>query len=128
MDPLIEKGIYYLEAARLLVSQKLYEQASIMVFYGIPYLIKGIVRDKTKSYIYTRDVNSMLNFIGRRAEYSQIIKSFVSRNKEKMEELLLLKRYLNYDVIDGITKEKAEMFLTLYEDAVNLCKDLGSCN
>ncbi len=128
MDPLIEKGIRYLDAAKLLASQSLYEQASVMVFYGIPYLIKGIIRDKTKSYIYTKDIRSMLNFIGRRAEFSEIIKGFVSRNKEKIAELPLLERYLKYDVIGIITKDKAEAFLSLYEDVLNLCKDLGSCN
>ncbi|WP_054837779.1 hypothetical protein [Sulfuracidifex metallicus] len=46
MDPLIKKGVDYLKSAKILFDNEYYEQAMAMIFYGLPYLIKGIVKEK----------------------------------------------------------------------------------
>ncbi len=127
MDPLLEKGIQYFNAANILFSQHLYEEASLMIFYGLPYLVKGIVRTKTDSYIYTKDVESMLNFLGRRAEYKPYIEQFLSRNREIIRELFLVPRYLNYDILDWATEERARRFLLLFNESMTLCRKLDCC-
>jgi HEPN domain-containing protein len=127
MDPLIKKGVDYLKSAKILFDNEYYEQAMAMIFYGLPYLIKGIVKEKTDSYIYTKDISSMLNFMSKKPEYKDSIDKFLSSNGEKIKQINFMKVYLKYDIVDPIDKDLVEGFLKVVDDALNLCERLGPC-